>query len=71
MATQSQHLVNLLQKVIDPQVQKENKIQTMKELDSLAHEKGQGIDPELKHFLQRRSYEKALSFLKGQKQPDA
>lgn len=35
------------------------------ELDRLAAEHGRELDPQLLHFLQRRSYDKALAFLAG------
>lgn len=37
----------------------------LKELDRLTAEHKRALDPQLLHFLQRRSYEKAQAFLAG------
>lgn len=39
---------------------------TLAELDRLTAEHGRRLHPQLLHFLQRRSYEKALKFLGGE-----
>lgn len=38
---------------------------SLQELDRLASESPADIDPQLLHFLKRRSYDKALAFLSG------
>ncbi len=35
-----------------------------KELDTVARERGDELEPQLAHFLERRSYQKALEFLR-------
>lgn len=40
-------------------------LRAMKELDGLVAKHGREIDPQLHHFLARRSYAKALDFLAG------
>ena len=37
----------------------------LRKLDSAVLEHRRDLDPQLKHYLKRRSYEKALSFLSG------
>ncbi|HLS28650.1 MAG TPA: hypothetical protein VK041_08375 [Opitutales bacterium] len=36
-------------------------------LDQLTRDHGRELDPHLVHFLQRRSYQKALAFLEGER----
>lgn len=40
--------------------------ETLRELDAFAREQGDALPPRLAHFLERRSYSKALDFLRGQ-----
>ena len=44
----------------------EGMIRALAELDRIVAESGTGLPPRLAHFLQNRSYEKALAFLEGQ-----
>ena len=39
-------------------------ISAAKELDTVARERGDELEPRLAHFLERRSYQKALEFLR-------
>lgn len=39
---------------------------SLQELDQLVAEHGRDLNPQLAHFLQRRSYDKALAFLGGE-----
>lgn len=40
-------------------------LKSMEQLDQLAAANREGLDPRLAHFLERRSYAKALDFLGG------
>ena len=39
-------------------------ISAAKQLDTVARERGSELEPRLAHFLERRSYQKALEFLR-------
>ena len=41
-------------------------IRELKSLDEILKQNASNLDPRLKHFLQNRSYEKALIWLKGE-----
>jgi len=41
-------------------------VASMEKLDALLAEHGNTLDPQLKHFMQNRSYPKALAYLGGE-----
>ena len=44
-------------------------ILALKQLDDILEEKGADLDARLRHFLQNRSYEKALLWIEGETPP--
>ena len=42
-----------------------NVLEAVRELDRLQQEHGAALAPELNHYLQRRSYAKALAYVRG------
>ena len=53
----------------DPEKHMARLRQNSEKIDNLAAALPKPIDPELAHFLQRKSYDKALEFLEGHAEP--
>ncbi len=51
--------------------QKESIIEDLEQIERLQQEIGATVPPSLRHYLQRRSYTKALDFLKDDFVPDS
>ena len=58
-------LIDLVSGMKDPDTHK--MLQSMERLDALVAAHRGALDPRLAHFLERRSYAKALEFLRGGK----
>ncbi|MBT3667442.1 MAG: hypothetical protein HN548_08175 [Opitutae bacterium] len=59
-------IVNHLQIIVDPKGTPKGSLpKALKVLDEIAHNSSADLNPRLKHFLQNRSYEKALIWLKN------
>lgn len=61
---QATSLKTTLESMFEHIVQKESIIADLEQIERLQQEIGSTVPPQLRHYLQRRSYTKALDFLK-------
>ena len=68
---QATTLKTILESMFEHIAQKESIVEELEQIERLQHEIGSTIPSQLRHYLQRRSYTKALDFLKDDFVPEA
>ena len=68
---QATSLKTTLESMFEHITQKESIIEDLEQIERLQQEVGTNAPPQLRHYLERRSYTKALDFLKDDFVPDS